>query len=88
MSNCEWLRLYQLAETEQDISKLEKCATDAECAIFVRMRELRPIANSTADIQREFQALRSAAYGLLQIRTQRLKWPGFESNAPKDQSVP
>jgi hypothetical protein len=86
VSDYKWLSTYHEAEKEQNLSKLHEHLMDAECAIFLRMQELSDLDQSSPDARTELQAIRDALNCLLRIKTERLKWPGVESEEMTDSS--
>ena len=75
MSNHEWKILYEKALNESDLSKLHECVIAAETAIFARSLLLNDGQDHGSDAQLERTSLRQASNGLLQLKTEKLKWP-------------
>jgi hypothetical protein len=67
-----WHNLLQEAVNETDLERLSEKVQDAEAAIFLRLQELSVLPGN----QQELEALQKACAELLEIQTQRLKWPG------------
>ena|ERR1700722_971857 len=66
-----WQNLLQEAANETDSGRLTGKVHAAEAAIFLRLQEL----SVSPDNKHEFEALQKACEELLEIQTQRLKWP-------------
>ena len=84
MSKYEWSGAYHLAKSEQDLSKLEDCVMAVENALFMRMQVLSAMKHPSVEVQNELQDIRAAVRGLLHIKTERLKWPGTDSDPQSD----
>ena len=67
-----WQNLLQEAANETDSERLSEKVQEAEAAIFLRLQELSVLPGN----QQELEALQKACEELLEIQTQRLKWPG------------
>jgi hypothetical protein len=67
----EWQKPYEAAVKEDDLQNLTKLIDEAESAIFERMLAL----SSSPDGHQELQAVRDACQRLLDIKTEKLKWP-------------
>ena len=78
MSYHPWQILYEKALTETDLAKLHDCVTAAETAIFDRSVQLNDGEGHGWDAQLERASLRQATNGLLQVKTEKLKWPTLE----------
>jgi hypothetical protein len=76
-----WSAVYQKAEAETDLAKLQDLVIEAENIMFERSIELTD-GGQSADAEEELRALREAVKELLKIKTERLKWPTF---GPTDQ---
>lgn len=83
MPTYPWLRVFQQAQEESELSQLHARVMDAESAILARLQELRSRDASDPEIRSESLEIRSALTGLLRIKTERLKWPsaGLEDMA-------
>ncbi len=66
-----WQNLLQEAANETDSGRLNEKVQAAEAAVFLRMQELSVLPGN----QQELEALQKACTELLEIQTQRLKWP-------------
>jgi hypothetical protein len=69
--NSIWHNLLQEASNETDSGRLNEKVQAAEAAIFLRLQELSVLPGN----QQELEALQKACGELLEIQTQRLKWP-------------
>jgi hypothetical protein len=73
-----WRNLLREAANETDSGRLSEKVQEAEAAIFLRLQELSVLP----DNQQELEALQKACEELLEIQTQRLKWPSnFEGSS-------
>jgi hypothetical protein len=88
VSQYEWSNAYQQAESEQDISKLEECVMAVERALFMRMTVLSAVEHPNEEVKTELQDIRAAVKGRLRLKTERLKWPGIESDAQSSDWTP
>jgi len=66
-----WQNLLREAANETDSGRLSEKVQEAETAIFLRLQELSVLPGN----QQELEALQKACEELLEIQTQRLKWP-------------
>ena len=66
-----WQNLLQEAVNEPNSGRLSEKVQAAEAAIFLRLQELSVLPGN----QQELEALQNACEELLEIQTQRLKWP-------------
>jgi hypothetical protein len=66
-----WQNLLHEAVNEPNSGRLKEKVHAAEAAIFLRLQEL----SVSPDNQQELEALQKACEELLEIQTQRLKWP-------------
>jgi hypothetical protein len=67
-----WQNLLREAANETNLGRLNEKVQAAEAAIFLRLQELSVLPGN----QQELEALQKACEELLEIQTQRLKWPG------------
>ena len=67
-----WQNLLHEAVNEPNSARLREKVQEAEAAIFLRLQELSVSPGN----QQEIEALQKACEELLEIQTQRLKWPG------------
>jgi CheY-like chemotaxis protein len=51
------------------------------------MQVLSAMKHPSVEVQNELQDIRAAVKGLLHIKTERLKWPGIDSDAPQSDSA-
>jgi hypothetical protein len=71
LQQSDWERLLQEARSETDTGKLREKLEAAEVALFTRAQELF----ESREGHEESAAIRRASDELLQIKTERLKWP-------------
>ena len=72
-----WQDLLQEAVNEPNLGKLSEKVHEAEAAIFLRLQELSVLP----DTRQELEALQKACEELLEIQTQRLKWPSYSAGS-------